>query len=125
MEQKRLGRQERRQAERFRSDDKVLVFMGMDTGTVVDIGRGGLAVHFVAFKQDIPFVRHLDIFHAGLRFFLQDVPVTLVNEVETLPKSVFSTLRIRRLCLCFGALSPPQQALLEDLIGSIALDGAQ
>ncbi|ADW16921.1 type IV pilus assembly PilZ [Desulfobulbus propionicus DSM 2032] len=107
---------ERRQHKRYRIKNDTLVFFGMDTGTIVDVGLGGLAVHLVAFEYDIPLPRHLDIFQAQSRFYLPNVPVSLVNEVQTLPNSMFSTLRVKRLCMQFGPLSNKQQSQLNDFI---------
>lgn len=112
------GGRERRHHQRFKVKEDTLVFLGMDTGAIVDISTGGLGVHFVAFQHDSPLPRYLDIFQAQSRFYLPNLPILLVNEVQTLPNSMFSTLRVKRLSMQFGTLSNEQQALLQEFISN-------
>jgi hypothetical protein len=112
------GGRERRHHQRFRVKDDTLVFLGMDTGAIVDISAGGLGIHFVAYQHDAPLPRYLDIFQAQSKFYLPNIPVVLVNEVQTLPNSMFSTLRVKRLSMQFGALSNEQQARIQTFIAN-------
>lgn len=107
---------ERRRHQRFRVKDDALVFLGKETGTILDISMGGLAFHYAVFEEQPPIPCHLDIFLAESRFYLPHLPVSLVNEVQTLPHSIFNFLRVKRLSMKFGALSSEQRARLEDLI---------
>ena len=112
------GAKERRHHERFKLPDEALVFLGKDTGAIVDISKGGLAVHFTVFEKELAPPRTLDIFFAQAHFYLPNIPVLLVNEVQTLPNSLFSTLRVKRLSMQFGPLSNEQQTLINDFISS-------
>lgn len=107
---------ERRIHQRFRVKDETLAFFGKDTGTIVDIGKGGLAVQMAVFEQELSIPPQVDIFLAHSRFYLRNLPVTLVGEVQTLPHSLFSSLRIKRLCMKFGPLTGEQQARIDDFI---------
>ena len=107
---------ERRRHKRFRVKDDALVFLGKDTGTILDISRGGLSVHYAVFEKDPPIPRHLDIFFAHSRFYLPNLPVFLVDEVQTLPNPIFSSFQVKRLRIKFGLLSSEQQARLDDFI---------
>jgi len=107
---------ERRRAPRYRVKDDALVFLGKDTGTILDISTGGLSVHFAAFDQQQSLPSHLDIFLAHSRFYLPNLPISLVGEAQTLTRSIFSSLRVKRLSMKFGPLSSEQQARLDDFI---------
>jgi len=107
---------ERRHHKRFRVKDDALVFLGKDTGTILDISKGGLAFHYAVFEEQPPIPCHLDIFLTQSRFYLPHLPVSLVDEVQTLPHSIFNFLRVKRLSMKFGPLSNEQRARLEDLI---------
>jgi len=107
---------ERRRNRRFRVQDDALVFLGKDTGTILDISKGGLSVHFAAFEQKKTVPSHLDIFFAHSRFYLPNLPIVLVGEVQTLTNSIFSSLRVKRLSMKFGPLSSEQQIRLDDFI---------
>lgn len=93
-----------------------MVFFGQDAGSILDISKGGLAVQFTVLDKDFPPPQRLDIFHAQAHFYLPNIPVLLVNEVQTLPNSLFSTLRVKRLSLQFGPLTNEQQTLINDFI---------
>ncbi len=107
---------ERRHHKRFRVKEDALVFLGRDTGTILDISQGGLSFHYAVFDEQPPIPQHLDIFLSQSHYYLPDLPVSLVHEVQTLPHSIFNFLRVKRLSMKFGALSSEQQARLEDLI---------
>ena len=107
---------ERRLHKRYRVKDETFAFIGEETGTIVDISKGGLSFHFAVFEKEPVIPSHLDIFIAQPHFYLPQIPVFLVSEVQTVPASIFSLLRIRRLGLKFGSLSSDQQARIEDFM---------
>ncbi len=107
---------ERRRHKRYRVKDDALVFLGKDTGAILDISQGGLSVSFAAFEQQQTLPSHLDLFFAHSRFYLPNLPILLVGEVQTLTSSIFSSLRVKRLSMQFGALTSEQQTLLDDFI---------
>jgi len=107
---------ERRRHKRYRVKSETFAFLGEDTGTLVDISKGGLSVHCAVFEKEPVFPTHLDIFIAHPHFYLPDVPFALVGEVQTVPASIFSLLRIKRFSLQFGPLSSDQLTRIEDFI---------
>ena len=107
---------ERRQHPRYGTKADALVFFGQDAGTILDISKGGLAVQYTVLDQEFPPPQRLDIFLAQAHFYLPNIPVLLVNEVQTLPNSLFSTLRVKRLSLQFGPLTNEQQTQINDFI---------
>lgn len=110
---------ERRRHKRFIVKDDALVFLGKETGAILDISKGGLSVRYTVLEKDpSPLPPHLDIFFARSGFYLPCLPVFLVSETQTRPNSIFSSLRVKRLSMKFGPLSSDQQARLEDFITS-------
>ena len=107
---------ERRRHKRFRVKNDALVFLGKDTGTILDISTGGLSVHYAVFEKKDPLPHHLDIFFVHSRFYLPNLPVVLVDEAQTLPSPIFSSFQVKRLRMKFGPLSSEQQARLEEFI---------
>jgi hypothetical protein len=107
---------ERRFHKRYRVKDETFAFFGEETGTIVDISKGGLSFHFAVFEKEFSVPSHLDIFVAQPRFYLPKIPVILVSEVQTVPTSIFSLLRIKRLSLKFGSLSSDQLARIENFM---------
>lgn len=107
---------ERRLHKRYKVKDETFAFLGEETGTIVDISKGGLSFHFAVFEKEPVIPSHLDIFIAQPHFYLPKIPVILVSEVQTVPASIFSVLRIKRLSLKFGSLSSDQHARIEDFM---------
>lgn len=107
---------ERRRDRRFRVKADALVFLGKDTGSILDISKGGLSVHFAALDHIKSLPAHLDLFSAHTRFYLPHLPVSLVGEAQIFTSSIFSSLRVKRLSMKFGPLSSEQQARLDEFI---------
>jgi hypothetical protein len=109
---------ERRRHKRYRVKDETFAFFGEDTGTLVDISKGGLAIHCAVFeKEPIP-SSHLDIFIAHPHFYLPGIPFSLISTVQTVPVSIFSLLKIKRFSMQFGPLTDVQLARIENFIAS-------
>ena len=107
---------ERRTHKRYKVKGDALAFFGQDIGTILDISRGGISIRYTVFDQPPPPCHTLDIFFAKAHFYLPHLSVCLVDEVQTLPHSIFSSLRVNRLSMKFEALAKEQQARLEDII---------
>jgi hypothetical protein len=107
---------DRRQHKRYRVHDDALVFIGKETGTIIDMGEGGVAVRFVSVKQDFPAPQRLDLFIAQTKSYLPNLPVKLVKEICTLPLSPFSSLLTKRLCFQFGPLNTEQQIQIREFL---------
>lgn len=111
-----FGGIERRRHKRFKVKDDALVFLGKDTGTLLDISKGGVSVHYAALEQNPTIPKCLDIFFAQSRFYLPNLPVSLVAEAHVFPNPVFSSFQVKRLRMKFGPLSSDQQTRLDDFI---------
>ena len=107
---------ERRRHQRFKVKEETFAFLGEDTATLVDISKGGLSVHCAVFEKNPEFSSLLAIFIAQPHFYLPDIPFSLVSEVQTIPASIFSLLRIKRFSVKFGPLSSDQLTRIEDFI---------
>lgn len=107
---------ERRRHKRFRVKDDALVFLGKDSGTIWDISKSGLSIHCIALDKKPPLPGQLDIFFAQTRFYLPNLPVSLVDDVQMLPSPIFSSFQMKRLRMEFGTLSNEQQARLDEFI---------
>jgi hypothetical protein len=110
------GGVERRLHKRYRVKSETFAFLGEDSGTIFDISKGGFSFHFAVFEKEPVIPSHLDIFIAEPHFYLPKIPVSFVSEVQTVPASIFSLLRIKRLSIQFGSLSSEQLARIEDFI---------
>lgn len=114
---------ERRRHQRFRVTSDALAFLGKEPGAILDISLGGMSIRYAVFDQEPLAASSLDIFIANPSFYLPALPVQLVSEVQSLPHSLFSSLRLKRLGVKFGQLSADQQALLQSFIaGNTASD---
>lgn len=104
-----LSGKDRRQHTRQKMHPDARVFIAKEPGTIIDMSQAGLAVHFVSMKYGTSLPQKLDLFFAETQFYLPDLPVMVVNEIVTLPYSIFTPLYTKRLCLQFAPLSNQQQ----------------
>jgi hypothetical protein len=111
-----FGGKERRQHKRYPIQEDALVFIGKETGTIIDMSEGGLAVRFVSMKHEVAPPKQLDLFLAESQFYLPNLPILLVNEMTTPPYSLFSSLFNKRLCLQFGPLTNEQQSQVKQFL---------
>ena len=107
---------ERRHHHRYRVSESAVAFYGRWPCSIVDISSSGIAVTCVTTERDRPVFEQLDIFLADASFYLPQVPVELVTEVYTPPRSMFSSLHYKRIGLKFGPLSSEQQARIHEFI---------
>ncbi len=107
--------QERRQYERFGFRDDTMVLIGQDSGTILDMSRGGLSVsiNFLGSEPVIP--ARLDIFSADFHFYLPNVPVRVINEKYIASEEVSHLLNSKRFGIEFGRLTSEQEILLNEL----------
>lgn len=107
---------ERRRHQRFRVKEDGLVFLGKNSGTIVDISRSGLSIHCTALDIQLPLPHQLDIFLAQSRLYLPNLPVIIVEDGPVLPRPISSSFPMKRLRMKFGCLSTEQQARLDAII---------
>ena len=108
--------EERRQYPRQSLPADTLVFIHKEPGTVIDMSKGGLAVHFVSLQPETPQPQLIDVFHGPSQFYLPQLPVRMVEEIALLPYPLFSSLSRRRLCMEFGQLTEAQHSQLVDFL---------
>ena len=116
-----LKRVERRRCPRHRVQENAVAFYGKWPCSIVDISEVGMAVSCASGEIESGESGHLDIFLADAGFYLPQVPVNLVQAQPTLPRSMFSTLRFKRISLEFGPLSSEQRARIQDFIQDCCL----
>ena len=107
---------ERRRSARYKVQENAVAFMGKSTCSILDISAIGISVRCSVMEKETTEPLHLDIFLADTRFYLPQLPVHPVDEVITSPHSLFSSYRIKRLGLKFGALTAEQQSRLDEFI---------
>jgi len=107
---------ERRGQPRYRVREGALAFLGTTPGTIVDISEQGIAVHYMVLERESVHHRALDIFFAEDDFYLADLPVEVVSDVQAEPRALFSAVPVRRLSLKFGRLTDEQRDRLQYFI---------
>jgi hypothetical protein len=107
---------DRRQHRRFRVKEGALAFLGQVPGTIIDISEGGMSIHYVVFEREPSNTMQLDIFFAENEFFLPDLPVQLVSDVDASEEPLFSATKVKRLGIRFGELNSEQRSQLKYFI---------
>ncbi len=106
---------ERRKAPRYRVKENIfaLVKCGTETvGEVLNIGEGGLALKYLA-DDGVDLGRaRVDLFAGAEIWYLTDLPVSTVSDFELPITQEFSTIRVRRMGIAFGALTEAQHRKL-------------
>lgn len=111
---------ERRLHERFDFAGDAMVFLGKDTGTIINLSRSGLAARVSAPCNTPVNISSLDIFFAEPRFYLPNLPVHVVNETSIYSNSVTSIVQVKRLGIKFGYMGKQQRDLLDQFIDNHA-----
>jgi len=112
---------DRRNHRRYQVKNETFAFSGEYTGILVDISEGGLAVQCAIFENDPAFSKRIDIFDAQSRFYLSDIPFSVVGEMQPVPVSVFSRLMVKRFSMQFGPLTNEQREKLERFIAEYTI----
>lgn len=112
--------EERRRHKRFKVCEGAFAFINNSPFTIRNISRGGLSLQSVIFDDNPPPDMILDIFLKSDNFYLQNIPVRLVNIWNSDPKTPFSSIRERCFGLQFGALTEQQQTHLDYFISRSA-----
>jgi len=84
-------------------------------GDILDISTSGLALRYVTDEARSSIPSELTIVCGNPGFYLRQVPVNAVSDVE-MAKTTFSSMVPRRLGLQFGELMPGQVSQLEYFI---------
>lgn len=116
MDTEKTHQVERRRHHRYRVSENAVAFYGRWPCSIVDISPGGIAVTCATTEREWPDFDHLDIFLADASFYLPQVPVEVVTEVYTPPRSLRSSLHFKRISLKFGSLSSEQQTRIHEFM---------
>ena len=109
---------EKRKFKRFRSPEGAFVIQEhYFTGRcqIIDISKGGLAIHHLAGDQQIGKTFDLDLFHTERNFYLKNLPVSCIYD-EDADKGPFISIPIRCKGLQFGELTDEQASQLDYFI---------
>lgn len=111
-------RSEKRKFKRFRSAEGAFVIQEHHfTGRcqIIDICRGGLAIHHLAGDQQSGKIFDVDLFHTGRNFYITNLSVSCIYD-ENADNGPFISLPIRRKGLQFRKLTEEQTDLLDFFI---------
>lgn len=110
---------ERRRHTRFRAISGA--FAGSTNGSaqigpIKDISRGGLAFHYIDSGQQQGLAEQIDIFIAGNKLHIKELPVKPVIDIELTEDIPFSSVPMRQMSVQFGELKESQRAALENFL---------
>jgi hypothetical protein len=110
------GGRERRREKRYRVRRGALAFVGRIPAEITDISLGGMAVKFTALEDVARSELQMDIFFGEQGFYLPGVPGTICSDIEYPITVPLSAVRVRRLGIRFGELTPEQADRLREFI---------
>lgn len=84
-----------------------------EVGQLVDIGKDGLALHYLENPEKSKEYTELGIYSYHIDFALENIQFKTVSNTEIVSNIPFSSIKIRRLCLHFENLMPEQESQLE------------
>jgi hypothetical protein len=120
---------EKRKHKRFEAREGCFVVVWPDfskQGQIIDISKGGLAFRYIADEEEkISDGAELDILLQDISFYLERVPFRTVYDIEIQNQSTFIPLKMRRMGVEFGELTPNQTALLDYFINNHTVNGNQ
>ena len=111
-----IHREERRKHTRYKVKEGTLAFLEATPCVIVDISESGMAVNYVAFKDECIANYNFDLFSTDRDTYLPRISGELVAEIALVPPSLFSVIHTKRLGIKFNTLSLDQQSLLRYFI---------
>ena len=115
----RRSGEEIRRYDRFKVKDYVYVNLrsesGEEVGQLLDIGRGGLSLQFLAFDQKPKTYNNLGIL-ANMELAVEHIPFRTVSITEVVNDVPLSVTRMIRYGLEFAQLTPEQEAKIDYFI---------
>lgn len=110
---------EKRRFTRFKVCEGVFAHLnseGSMIGEVMNVSEGGLAFKYLNDLSLPPKHSTLNVFTLGGKFFLRDLPVKTISNTEMHREMDFSSIRMRRAGMAFGAVTESQRNALRRLI---------
>ena len=113
---------ERRRYKRFRVKGGIFAsftphwLRSIIVGEILDISRGGLALHYIPGPEQSNRVYKLRILVADGSFCLSKIPSRTVSDLEIKKRFSFGSMPARRSGVQFGELTPSQLSLLKYFI---------
>lgn len=120
---------EKRKHRRFEAKDGSFVVVWPDfskQGQIIDISKGGLAFQYIADEEETKGEgAELDILLQDISFYLERVPFKTAYDIEIQNQSTYVPLKMRRMGVEFGELTPNQTALLDYFIKNYTVNENQ
>ena len=113
------ARKEQRKHKRFQAPKGLLVGIGPEfnkVGPLIDLSMTGLAFHYVGTKEEPPKGSYVDIFMTDGDFYLGNLPIKLITDVEVVDTDPYPPSSLRRCGVRFEKITPQQKAKLKDFI---------
>jgi hypothetical protein len=113
---------ERRRYKRFRVKEGIFAafrphwLRSIIVGEIIDISRGGLALHYIPGPKQSNRAYKLRILVADGSFCLSKIPSWTISDLEIEKRFSFGSMPARRSGVQFGELTPAQLSLLEYFI---------
>jgi len=110
---------DRRSHKRFSPRSPAFVALGNHgnrIAQIVDIGRGGLAFHYIGDEGRFNQSDCLDIYSAEEQFYLKKVRFTTISDVELPRELSWSPITMRRCGIEFDNLTTTQASQVEDFL---------
>lgn len=85
-------------------------------GQILDIGRGGLSFLYVEDRRRSHWSFTMDILLNNIGFYMEQIPVKTVADVEVLNRIPFSVIPTRRCCVEFLDLTWHQESQIDHFI---------
>ena len=115
---------ERRKDKRFKLKDPAFAIMHYSPttiGQITDISRSGLAIRYVKNGKASNKLNELDIFKSDFRFYIDNIKVKTISDMEIIDKTIIGSIELRRCGIQFEDLSNNQISRLENFIQNFTL----
>lgn len=115
---------EKRSHKRFIVQDRIFAALrnhDVTLGVIKDISRGGFAVHYIANGNLLHGSVMIDGLFKSESFYLQDVPVKIISDLEVDDRPPFSSIPMRRCGIQFKEMTPSRMSQLARFIEKYAL----
>ena len=116
---------ERRQDKRYAVQNGIVSLPRSSTvaiGTIVDISRDGICLHYTPTEEQNGTSPDLDILLTDHNFYITEVPVFTISDFKLENKVPFSYIYVRRCGMQFGELTDMQRNQLDELLLKYVID---